>query len=148
MLPNIFQKTNFLEESKVTNTLINANGGEKDSQAMIFDKLRAREAVTLRQTQRKFLYRKDNYIWNVPEALQSESHVILLPHVTTFYRQSSDKLINASQSPRHHWDNKNCVSWRHKFYSVMRWNKITEKPTISQCQTNELLFSWQKSSKW
>lgn len=62
MLPNIFQKTNFLEESKVTNTLINANGGEKDSQAMIFDKLRAREAVTLRQTQRKFLYRKDNYI--------------------------------------------------------------------------------------
>lgn len=62
MLPNIFQKTNFLEESKVTNTLINANGGEKDSQAMIFDKLRAREAVILCQTQRKFLYRKDNYI--------------------------------------------------------------------------------------
>lgn len=40
------------------------------------------------------------------------------------------------------------VSWGHKFYSVMRLNIITEKRVIAKHQANELLFSWQRSSKW
>ena len=72
---------------------------KKNSLAVTFATLGARQAATSSQNWMEFLHRKDNHKWNIPEAWQSESHDSFL-YATTFYRQPSDQLGSVQFSPQ------------------------------------------------